>query len=126
MNRIEKAIAAKGLQITDDNKLPREQRKIGNIGRLISAARAAEQAFDSEVRELESEVRTTIRELAASQHELADAKQQIAELTHDLATSQQKVKSLELRNKVEANEFTQAQRHLLLENGTAEAVSAAS
>ncbi len=124
MNRIEKAAAAKGLSITDDNKLAKDQRKIGNIGRLISAARAAEAAFNEEVADLKDEVSSTVRELAAAQHELSVASQENAALTRELATSQQRVKSLELRTKVEANEFTQAQRRLLLENGSPSVASA--
>ena len=125
MNRIDRALEAKGLKVTDENKLTKDQRKIGNIGRLIAAARAAEQAFDAEIKALETEVRDAVKELAKSQHELADAKQDIADLTRQLAESQQRVKALELRNKVEANEFSQAQRRLLLESDTVE-VSAAS
>ena len=107
-----------GLTPDRNNRLPREQRKVGNIGRLIAAARAAEDSFNAEVKMLERAETEAVRELAASQHELAEAKQQIAELTRAFAESQQQVKALELRSKVEANEFTQAQRKLLLENGS--------
>lgn len=123
MNRIEKEFELKGLKITDENKLPKEQRKIGNIGRLISAARAAESAFNEEVQKLERRETEAVRELAKSQHELADAERRIGELTAMLAESQQRLKSAELRNKVETNDFTQAQQRLLLDSPEVAAAS---
>lgn len=124
MNRIEREFAKKDLQITDDNKLVREQRKIGNIGRLITAARAAESEFDKEVKSLNGELRAASERLAEVTHELADAKQENADLTRELAISQQQLKKAELRAKVEGHEFTQAQRTLLLENGSPEMAAA--
>lgn len=117
MNRkVDVEFQKEGLTPDRHNKLPREQRKVGNIGRLIAAARAAEDSFHSEIQSLERAETEAVRELAASQHELAETRQQLAEVTARLSDSEMDLAKLKLQLKVESNEFTQAQRTLLLES----------
>jgi phytoene/squalene synthetase len=74
---IDKHLEARGVQLSDDNTLPKEQRTQKVMKRVIAAVRAAESEFNDELRDANERCRTAQARVIELQEALRAANEEL-------------------------------------------------
>ena len=107
MVSLDAAARQEGLEIPPNNTLPKGQRKLDDISRLINAARKVETLY----RETQSKHQDALIEETRARN---DAERRAATAQAKLADAQMEITRLKLALKLQSDDFTQAQRKALM------------